>query len=72
MVQTRDGVKNNEWIIFMRACSEQYKKQKAEAKAAQDSKAAQNAGEAVSQASNTAFWKPENSAREPKTGQLAD
>ena len=28
MVQTRDGVKNNEWITFMRACLAQYKQQK--------------------------------------------
>ena len=38
MVQTRSGVKNNDWITFMRTCSEQYKKQKEESKATQDSK----------------------------------
>ena len=64
MVQTRSGVKNNDWITFMRTCSEQYKKQKEESKATQHSKKKQtsnfqkaqiaNEGAALSQASKVA------------------
>ena len=67
MAQTRDGVKKNEWVQFMRVCAKQYKKQKAESKATQDSKAPQ--------APKTAFWdpeNPENPERGPKTDQVAD
>ena len=47
MVQTRNGVKKNEWVQFMRVCAEQYRRQKEESKVTQDSKTGQVAGEEV-------------------------